>query len=225
MRKKSKKLSIKTKAILAILLLPITVVVLALTIIVWKNVNHSELIRKSANSLMDLQDRHGDVRIPEEYISIYIEAGETYNVPWTLLAAHHRIETRFSTMDPLLSPAGAEGHMQFMPCTFVGWTYPGCEGLGKGDIPEKDKTDPNVIKEHGGYGVDANGDGIADPYDIEDAIFSTANYLSSSGAADGEIEQAVFEYNRSEKYLADVMFFYNKYEEARNTFEAHYAHK
>ena len=42
-------------------------------------------------------------------------------------------------MDPLLSPVGAEGHMQFMPCTFVGWGYPGCGGLGKREIPEKDK--------------------------------------------------------------------------------------
>ena len=79
--------------------------------------------------------------------------------------------------------------MQFMPCTFVGWTYPGCGGLGKGDIPEKDKTNPAIIKKYGGYGVDGNGDGIADPYDIEDAIYSAANYLSISGAADGDYKK------------------------------------
>lgn len=186
---------------------------------------YPNIMKRSAHTLMDLQERHGDVRIPEEYIPIYMAAEEVYGVPWTLLAAHHRIETRFSTMDPLLSPAGAEGHMQFMPCTFVGWTYPGCNGLGKGDIPEEDKTDPDVIQEHGGYGVDANGDGIADPYDIEDAIFSSANYLSASGAVEGEIEKAIFEYNRSEKYLEDVMYYYNRYEEVRNTFEAKYVRK
>lgn len=164
---------------------------------------------------MDIQDRHTGTTIPEEYIPIYKAAAEEYNIPWTLLAAHHRIETRFSTMDSLVSPAGAEGHMQFMPCTFVGWSYPGCTGLGKGDIPEEDKTNPEVIKKHGGYGVDANGDGIADPYDIEDAIFSAANYLASSGAADGEIEKAIFDYNHSEKYVQDVLYFFEEFEKFR----------
>lgn len=200
------------------------IVALLITTVGWTGINRPDLLKKSANSLLDLQDRHGQVHIPEKYIPIYMEAAEEYGVPWTLLAAHHRIETRFSTMDPLLSPAGAEGHMQFMPCTFVGWSYPGCEGLGKGEIPEEDKTDPAVIKKHGGYGVDANGDGIADPFDLEDAIHSTANYLSSSGAAEGEIKKAVFEYNRSEKYVEDVLWYYNKFEEAKEKIEASYVY-
>ena len=149
-----------------------------------------------------------------------MEAADTYGIPWTLLAAHHRIETRFSTMDPLLSPVGAEGHMQFMPCTFVGWTYPGCTGLGKGEIPESDKTDPEVIEHYGGYGVDANGDGIADPYDIEDAMFSAAKYLANSGAANGDYEKAIFNYNHSEKYVEDVLWFFTKFEESRKEIEA-----
>lgn len=219
---KKKRLSFKTKALLIVLFIPVAVTVFTLTAIVWTSINHPDLLKKSANSLLDLQDRHSDMKIPEEYIPIYIEAAKTYDVPWTLLAAHHRIETKFSTMDPLLSPAGAEGHMQFMPCTFVGWSYPGCDGLGKGNIPEEDKTNPDVIKQHGGYGVDANGDGIADPYDIEDAIFSAANYLAASGAANNEIEKAIFDYNRSEKYVQDVMWFYTKFEESRETIEASY---
>ena len=48
---------------------------------------------------------------------------------------------------------------------------------------------------------------IADPYDLEDAIFSAANYLAASGAADGEIEKAIFNYNHSEKYVEDVLTF------------------
>lgn len=203
-----------------ILLIPVMVAVILVTAIVWTGMNRPDLLKKSANTLMDLQDRHGPVQIPAEYIPIYMDAANEYEIPWTLLAAHHRIETRFSTMDPLLSPAGAEGHMQFMPCTFVGWSYPGCAGLGKGEIPEEDKTNPEIIKEHGGYGVDANGDGIADPFNIEDAIYSTANYLSSSGAAEGEIKQAIFEYNRSEKYVNDVLWYFNKYEEEREKIEA-----
>ncbi len=218
-----KKISPKIKILLIILLVPITILAVSSATIAWAQVNRPDIIQKSANTLMDIQDRLGEARIPEEYIPIYMAAEAEYGVPWTLLAAHHRIETRFSTMDPLLSPAGAEGHMQFMPCTFVGWQYPGCSGLGQGNIPEEDKTNPEVIEKYGGYGVDANGDGIADPYDIEDAIFSTANYLSIIGAADGEIEKAVFDYNKSEKYVEDVLWYYEKFEEERTAIEAAYA--
>lgn len=203
-----------------ILLIPVAVTVFTLTAIILTTVKNPEILKKSANTIIDFHDRHNEMEIPQAYIPIYIEAAESYGIPWTLLAAHHRIETRFSTMDPLLSPVGAEGHMQFMPCTFVGWSYPGCGELGKGAIPETDKTDPEVIKQHGGYGVDANGDGIADPFDIEDAIHSAANYLANSGAADGEYEKAIFNYNRSDKYVQDVLWFFNKFEEARVKIEA-----
>lgn len=197
----------KVKALLIILLIPVAVTVFTLTAIIWTGLQNPELIRKSASALLDMKEHHSVTMIPEEYIPVYKEAAETYGIPWTLLAAHHRIETRFSTMDPLLSPVGAEGHMQFMPCTFVGWGYPGCSGLGKGEIPEEDKTNPEIIKQYGGYGVDANGDGVADPYDIEDAMHSAAKYLAKSGAADGELEKAIFDYNRSEKYVQDVLYF------------------
>lgn len=145
--------------------------------------------------------------VPEEYMPIYKAAEKEYGVPWYLLAAHHKVETRFSTMRTMISPVGAEGHMQFMPCTWVGWSHPSCSGLGEGDIPEEDKVNPDVIAKYGGYGVDANGDGKADPFDIEDAIFSAANFLAHNGAADGEIEKAVLTYNQSDEYVEDVMYY------------------
>lgn len=119
-------------------------------------------------------------------------------------------------MSPLLSPAGAEGHLQFMPCTFVGWSHPTCNGLGQGDIEESEKTDPAVIQKYGGYGVDGNKDGVADPYNLEDALYSAANFLSESGASQGELERAISAYNHSEEYVEDVLFYYNKYEEQFN---------
>ncbi len=155
----------------------------------------------------------GKEEVPSEYIPIYKAAEEEYGVPWYLLAAHHRVETKFSTMKTLVSPVGAEGPMQFMPCTFVGWSHPSCSGLGKGNIPVSEKTDPDVIEKYGGYGVDANGDGKADPYQIEDAIFSAANYLAQNGAADGNIEQAVFAYNHSEEYVEDVLYYVDRFVE------------
>jgi hypothetical protein len=73
-----------------------------------------------------------------------------------------------------VSSAGAVGWMQFMPETWAG------------------------------YGVDANGDGVADPYDPEDAIFAAANYLQASGAP-SDWYNAVFAYNHADWYVAEVL--------------------
>jgi hypothetical protein len=73
-----------------------------------------------------------------------------------------------------VSSAGALGWMQFMPGTWAA------------------------------YGVDANGDGVADPYDPEDAIFAAANYLSASGAP-SDWYGAIFAYNHADWYVADVL--------------------
>ena len=89
--------------------------------------------------------------IPHEYINIYKEAGAKYGVDWWVLASIHKIETGYSTSKTMLSSAGATGHMQFMPATFKA------------------------------YGVDGNGNGTRSPWELEDAIFSTAHYLSASG--------------------------------------------
>lgn len=166
-----------------------------------------------ANSIKELPQQFFEVELPKENIPLYKEAGDAYGVPWTLLAAHHRIETKFSTMDPMLSPVGAEGPLQFMPCTFVGWSYPTCSGLGKGDIPTDEKMNPTVIAKYGGYGVDGNNDGTADPYNLTDALYSAAHYLSKYGAADGDVKEAVFHYNQSEAYVKDILHYYQKYED------------
>lgn len=151
----------------------------------------------------------GQSEIPAEFIEIYKRAGERYGIPWTLLAAIHRVETTFST-NLTVSYAGAIGHTQFMPCSWVGWGHSTCGGLGRGNIGEETLTSPEAIKKYGGYGVDANDDGRADPMDIEDAIFATANYLSASGAKT-DLRKAIYNYNHSQLYVNQVMGFYESY--------------
>jgi Transglycosylase SLT domain len=73
-----------------------------------------------------------------------------------------------------ISSAGAIGWMQFMPETWAG------------------------------YGVDANGDGVADPYNPEDAIFAAASYLRAAGAPTDWFT-AVFAYNHADWYVAEVL--------------------
>jgi soluble lytic murein transglycosylase-like protein len=76
--------------------------------------------------------------------------------------------------DLSISSAGAEGWMQFLPST---WAM---------------------------YGVDANGDGFADPYNPADAIFAAARYLHAAGGA-RHIDAAIFSYNHSQAYVASVL--------------------
>jgi soluble lytic murein transglycosylase-like protein len=73
-----------------------------------------------------------------------------------------------------VSSAGAVGWMQFLPSTWRRW------------------------------GVDASGDGIADPYDPQDAIFSAARYLDAAGAQ-RDIRRAVFAYNHANWYVNEVL--------------------
>ncbi|MET4563167.1 lytic transglycosylase domain-containing protein [Lysinibacillus parviboronicapiens] len=213
-KKKQKKplLSPAVKMGMIALLVPIAITVYVLAFFAWKELQTLPIFEKLAQqkAIEEIQQNF-DIKIPEQYIPIYIAAEEKYGVPWTLLAAHHRIETRFSSMKSLVSPAGAEGHMQFMPCTFVGWKHPTCSGLGKGEIAKSELMNPAAIQKYGGYGVDANGDGVADPYDIEDAVYSAANYLSKYGAAKGDVKRAVFNYNHSDEYVENVLHYYKLY--------------
>jgi murein DD-endopeptidase MepM/ murein hydrolase activator NlpD len=73
-----------------------------------------------------------------------------------------------------VSSAGAEGWMQFMPST---WET---------------------------YGVDANGDGVRDPYNPEDAIFAAARYLRAAGMP-ADTYGAIYSYNHADWYVAEVL--------------------
>ena len=145
----------------------------------------------------------------ERYFPIYQAAGKKYGVPWNLLAAIHKVETDFGR-NLSVSSVGARGHMQFMDKTWVGWRYPG--GTKYGDLPDSvDITDPKLIQKYGGYGVDANGDGKADPNDPVDAIHAAAKYLAANhqpGTDWYSPRGAVWKYNHDyEHYVLKVKKF------------------
>ncbi len=73
-----------------------------------------------------------------------------------------------------VSSAGALGWMQFMPATWEA------------------------------YGVDANRDGLKDPFNPVDAIFAAARYLRAAGA-ETDIRKAIFAYNHADWYVDSVL--------------------
>jgi murein DD-endopeptidase MepM/ murein hydrolase activator NlpD len=72
------------------------------------------------------------------------------------------------------SSAGAVGWMQFIPDTWHRW------------------------------GMDASGDGIADPWNAEDAVFAAARYLAAAGGR-VDVPRAIFAYNHAQWYVDDVL--------------------
>jgi hypothetical protein len=73
-----------------------------------------------------------------------------------------------------VSSAGAVGWMQFLPSS---WRL---------------------------YGVDANRDGLKDPYNPVDAIFAAGRYLRAAGG-DKDIRRAIFAYNHADWYVDSVL--------------------
>jgi len=72
------------------------------------------------------------------------------------------------------SSAGAVGWMQFLPSTWEMW------------------------------GTDANGDGLADPWNPEDAVYSAARYLAAAGAQE-DLYRALYAYNHADWYVNSVL--------------------
>ena len=64
------------------------------------------------------------------------------------------------------------------------------------------------------FGMDANGDGTADPFNMSDATFSMGHYLKKYGwREDASMEakrKAIWFYNRSDVYVNTVMMVYEK---------------
>lgn len=115
-KKKKQPISHGVKLFLIILLIPVSITIYFFVFLAWEDLKSLPIIREivEVSEIKKIQSEF-DLQIPAEYIPIYMSAEEEYNVPWTLLAAHHRIETRFSTMSTLVSPVGAEGHLQVRP--------------------------------------------------------------------------------------------------------------
>lgn len=156
-------------------------------------------LRNSTNSTLP---GISDTTIPEQFIPIYKDAEARFGTPWYLLAAIHKIETGFSTHPTMVSSVGAVGHFQFMKATWAGWKY-SIDDVGNVD-PNLDVTSLEVIRKGGGYGIDGDGDGRADPWNLIDAAFTASHYLAKNGAT-FNMRQAVYQYNHSQKYVNTVL--------------------
>ena len=128
--------------------------------------------------------------IPPSYLTLYLDAAQTCpGLPWGVLAGIGTVESDNGQSDAAgvhsgANFAGAEGPMQFEPATFAA------------------------------YAVDADPSAPLSVYDPADAIYTAAAMLCANGAASGTqagISQAVFAYNHSQPYVADVLAWAARY--------------
>jgi hypothetical protein len=114
--------------------------------------------------------------IPPAMLALYVvSAPRCPGLPWTVLAAIGKIETDHGR-GAEVSPAGAEGPMQFLPTTWAA------------------------------FGVDGNGDGLASIWDPADAVAAAADYLCANGAGDPRhLATAIWNYNHDDAYVRLVL--------------------
>ncbi len=128
--------------------------------------------------------------IPEGYLALYEQAALAYGIPWELLAGVGKVECDHgrsperSCFEEGIENRAGAGG----PMQFLASTW-------------------------ATYGLDGDGDGRADRWDPADAVYSAASFLAASGAADDPVG-AVFAYNHSQAYVADVLAFAARYRAA-----------
>ncbi|MBD0741674.1 bifunctional lytic transglycosylase/C40 family peptidase [Streptomyces sp. CBMA152] len=137
------------------------------------------------SSVSALPSKQALADIPSYLLALYQRAApECPGLSWTILAAIGKVETDHSRHPTMVSEAGAVGPMQFLPSTFAAYAYP---------VPPGGKSPPT-------------------PWDPVNAVYAAARLLCANGARDGrDLHRALFAYNHSEQYVAEVLRIASQY--------------
>ena len=121
--------------------------------------------------------------VPANYVPWLARAAQRYHLGprgFSIVAAVHYVESDFGRSK---LPGVAPGTKNYMGA------------MGPGQFLEESWPP---------FGVDADGDGVKDPYSVPDSIFATANLLHASGAPQNW-HDALFSYNHAEWYVQEVL--------------------
>ena len=158
--------------------------------------------------------------IPAELLSLYASAAESCpGLSWSVVAAIGKVETdhgRFA--DAQVLPNG-----DVQP-PIIGIPLNGANGTRAIRDTDAGQLDGDSIWDRAvgplqfipgtwaTYGVDANGDGSADPHNFPDAVHAAARYLCANGAALPEtLRTAVLAYNHADWYVDEVLALAERY--------------
>lgn len=138
----------------------------------------------------------GEPNIYELRHSLYKEIGMLTNVPWHWLAAVDQYER---TITP--RKKGEEDNKRLIGISFKDAFWTGTLN------PDSQDMNPASIALFGGVGKDANADGIADPQDDSDALYTLASYLSSGGYEEEDFRIALWRYYQSDSAVTRIRQF------------------
>lgn len=156
--------------------------------------------------------------IPDRLLRAYVTAAETCpGLPWPVLAAIGKVESGHARGGASLTDSG-----EVQP-PIVGPPLDGARG--RRYVPDTDEGnldgDPVLDRAVGPmqflpdtwrrWGVDATGDGTADPHNAFDAVATAAAYLCGPDGEIGDLEAGLLRYNRSQAYVSEVLAIADRY--------------
>jgi hypothetical protein len=173
------------------------------------------VLAAAAGSTRPLPTDHAQADIPPSYLALYQDATNRRcpTLPWSVLAAIGKVESDHGRLGGArLQPDGT------VTPRIIGVALDGSPGVARILDTDRGRYDGDTTYDRAvgpmqfipgtwaAYGIDASGNGTADPHNVADAIHSAARYLCANGASDpARIGQAILAYNRSTDYRDRVL--------------------
>lgn len=136
----------------------------------------------------------------ERYALIQQISGLT-QVPWTYLAALDQYER---TITPRAKAEQMKNRLigiRPVPEFWAGWLN-----------PDPSDTNPTTIALFGGFGRDATGDGLANPENDQDVLYSLACYMKQSGITEDDFQIALWRYYQNDRSVSRIRQFAKIYQ-------------
>lgn len=159
--------------------------------------------------------------IPPAYLALYRQAAleRCPTLPWAVLAGVGKVESNHGRLGGArLQPDGT------VAPPIVGPRLDGTAGTARITDTDTGRYDSDATFDRAvgpmqfipatwsAYGVDATGDGVADPHNAADAVHAAAEYLCANGANDPtRLTDAIWAYNHSRDYVQAVRRWTDRY--------------
>ena len=147
-----------------------------------------------------------DIRDSQELYRLYQDVEAWSGIPWQIFWGIHAEETNLGKnlgKIKVLSVLPKDQKSYFYRiCRELHWDPEQIYGSHKGAIGPFQFIPETWVRN----AVDANGDGRKDPFDVEDAAYSAANYLIRKGGLKN-LRKAIWHYNQDERYVKRVMYY------------------
>ncbi|MEG0259867.1 MAG: M23 family metallopeptidase [Lysinibacillus sp.] len=129
----------------------------------------------------------------KQRMTYYVQFEELF-VPWYHLAAIDQYERNIQSVRKDIPKSD-----RFIAIQFSNEYWSGALN------PEELDTSPSTINYFGGMGLDGDDDGLANPNDDEDVMYTLSNYLSHFGPSNSQFKLALWEYYKDEKIVNQIL--------------------